>query len=86
MCDKDIGIVSNFLFCLFHRYEGTPEVAAEKTEIVIKQAIELLYPKAKNHVELREDWIIKYCSYLRYSLDELIDSTKIDREKRQGKL
>ena len=85
MSDKDIGIAANFLFTIFSTNEYHPEAAAEKTELVIRQAVELLYPKENNHIDLREDWIIKYCAFLRDSLDEMTTDTKLSRDTRLSK-
>lgn len=82
MHDREIGIAANFLFAVFNKHEHTPEVAAEKTELIIEQAVALLYPKENNHIEFRDEWTLKYCSYLRDSLDEMIEKTKAVRLKR----
>lgn len=78
-----LKIASGFLFALFRECEITPEVAAEKTEEVIRLAVDLLYPAEDSHREFREDWILKYCAYLRDTMDEMIEKTKNDRKNKK---
>lgn len=78
--EKTTNILINFLFILFDLCESLPEVAAEKTAIAIRRAFDLLYPKEFNHVVLRKEWTIKYCSFLRDSLDEIIQEVKHEKQ------
>lgn len=74
--EKRVGLLTNFLFILFDKYDSNPEKAAEKTALAIRNAISILYPKECNHASIRKDWIVKYCTHLRNTLDEIIADIK----------